>query len=335
MKGDAREFRELLKRFEDLKILVIGDIMLDRYIWGDVSRISPEAPVPVVAVSKTEDRLGGAGNVVRNLVELGVQVNVCGLIGDDKEGDLAKELFRRDGVGVDGVIVDSDRPTTTKTRVVAQAQQVVRIDGEKSGTGVPAIQERFVSFIDDIISEYDAVIISDYGKGVISRPVMQKFDEIRTERPEGSSRPIIALDPHPVNYGIYKGVDIIKPNKVESETAAGMLIPDREAAFKACNILKEKWNCDSLMITLGGKGMVISSSADEIALDAVAREVFDVSGAGDTVISTYVPGIAAGASLWHAGTLANIAAGIVVSEVGTAPIKKEQLEEEISKMEIV
>lgn len=326
MRSSKRELLELIEALPSVSVLVVGDIILDRYVWGAADRISPEAPVPVVAVTRTEDRLGGAGNVVRNLAEVGVSVKVAGIIGDDLEGEQVLNLLDIED-STSGLLISKGRPTSVKTRVIARAQQVVRIDREDSSPHTPALQSGFAATIATHMNQVDAVIVSDYGKGVISEPVWNVFQKAQKKGvPGANSRPLV-LDPHPVNYHLYKGVTVAKPNRKEAELASGITIRNYDDAVRAAEILRKKWDAERLVITLGSLGMAIvpGNDSNPISIETRAQQVFDVSGAGDCVTALYTAAIAAGATPQLAGDLANIGAGIVVSEVGTVPIQLNKL----------
>jgi len=332
--SSKKELLQTLERTRDLPILVVGDIMLDRYIWGKVERISPEAPVPVVRTTRVEDRLGGAGNVARNLVRLGARVTLCGFVGDDAEGQTLLSIMERDRMQKDGVIIDRGRPTCLKTRVIAHAQQVVRIDREETALPTPALCEGFAAVVDAHIDANRALIISDYGKGCVSEAVMRKVQQARKSGRLGlGARPLV-VDPHPANYGLYNGVSVAKPNRREAEEASGIRITDRGSALRAGQALLRKWDAEMMLVTLGEDGLAIVSGEkdDGIFLETVAIEVHDVSGAGDTVTAVFSAALACGASSAVAGDLANIAAGIVVSEVGTVAIDPQKLKSEIERL---
>ncbi|MBN8548180.1 MAG: D-glycero-beta-D-manno-heptose-7-phosphate kinase [Deltaproteobacteria bacterium] len=332
-----QELFETIEKINGLPMLVVGDIILDRYIWGSVARVSPEAPVPVVDVKQVEDRLGGAANVVRNLCNLGVQVSLCGVIGDDLEGQTVLKLLEKDKVERDGVIIDRGRPTSLKTRVVAQKQQMLRIDRENSSALSPALREGFAAVVDAHIDRAKSIIISDYGKGAISDALFRKLSEAQQAKRIGlQARPLV-LDPHPANYSIYQSVTVAKPNRREAELASGVTITDRDSTLEAGRILLKKWKSDMLVITLGEDGLaIISANSDRpIFLETVAQEVFDVSGAGDTVTAIFAAALAAGASPAVAGDLANIGAGVVVSEVGTVAVTIPKLKNEIERLSAV
>lgn len=329
----ATQLHEALEAIKGVPVLVVGDLILDRYIWGKVERISPEAPVPVVEVTRDEDRLGGAGNVVRNLTQLGAAVAVCGFVGDDDEGGTVLSLLGREGLSRDGILIDRGRPTILKTRVIAYSQQIVRIDREKKGHRELPLREGFAAVVEAHLEESKAVILSDYGKGTISKELCSRLTRCYESGALGlSTRPLI-VDPHPQNYGIYPRMTMAKPNRKEAEAAVGFPITDNDAAFRAARLLKERWQSELMMVTLGEGGLAIVGPREEDAtlLPTHAVEVFDVSGAGDTVTAVFTAAVAAGASPGLAGELANIAAGVVVSEVGTVAISKETLTDAIDK----
>jgi D-beta-D-heptose 7-phosphate kinase/D-beta-D-heptose 1-phosphate adenosyltransferase len=328
--SNKKELLAVLEKIRGISVLVVGDLILDRYIWGSVDRISPEAPVPVVLVKRTEDRLGGAGNVCRNLRRLGVKVGICGFIGDDPEGQQVLALLEADGVARDGVIADRARPTCLKTRVIAQRQQVVRVDREVPPAAASALQEGFAAVVDAHLDASDAVILSDYAKGVVEPPLMRVLQAAcKSGRLSLGKRPLV-VDPRTTSYD-YGTVSIAKPNRKEAEAATGIKIVDRDTALQAARALLKKWNAGMMVITLGEDGLVIATagSSEGIFRETVARQVFDVSGAGDTVTAVLTAAIAAGASPSVAGDLANIAAGIVVSEVGTVAVDPDKLRAEI------
>ncbi len=334
--GTKQDLLETLDMMIGTPVLVVGDLLLDRYTWGKVERISPEAPVPVVQVVRMEDRLGGAGNVVRNLVNIGTKVSVIGLIGDDSDGRVMLDLFDEIGADYSGVVVDTSRPTVLKSRVIAANQQVVRVDREVLDAARPEISKKLAELVQERIAASRAVILSDYGKSAVTVDVLSALTKAYDEGQLGlSSRPLF-VDPHPRNYERYHRMSVAKPNRKEAEAASGRSIKSIEDAFDAAGILLKKWGADIMVITLGEGGMIVrrADSADGLHLETMAREVFDVSGAGDTVTAVYTAALATGASPVNAGVLANIAAGIVVSEVGTAAIKLDRLREQVEKWEM-
>ena len=328
---------DTLDRIHSVPILVTGDLILDRYIWGKVDRISPEAPVPVVEVTKTDERLGGAGNTVRNLSALGAKVQVSGTIGADRDGEILLGLLRDIGAGHEGVVVDSSRPTVLKTRVIAQKQQIVRIDREERGECPESVSSSVAKALSDAIDSHRAVIVSDYGKGAVSRAVLDCVHGAYREGRLGLSIRPLFVDPHPYNYGNYRCMSVGKPNRKEAEVAAGRSIITSRDAFAAAQSLNERWNAEMMVVSLGEDGMILkmAETTEGIHLKTTAKEVFDVSGAGDTVTAVFCAALAAGASPSVAGVLSNIAAGIVVSEVGTVPIDPVKLRAEISQWEAI
>jgi D-beta-D-heptose 7-phosphate kinase/D-beta-D-heptose 1-phosphate adenosyltransferase len=329
----TQELLDTLDRIAGTPILVVGDLILDRYVWGRVERISPEAPVPVVEVIKTEDRLGGAGNVVRNLCRIGAKASTCGLIGDDDEGQQLLILLDEIGADKDGVIADRSRPTTLKTRIIAQSQQVVRIDREKKIGESRALGEALAAVVDANIDPHRAVIVSDYGKGAVGESLLRRLEEAYGQGRLGlASRPLF-VDPHPKNYENYHRLSVAKPNRKEAEIASGRSISSVDDAFAAAKVLAERWNSELIVISLGEDGMVVHRAGEEkgLHLETEAQEVFDVSGAGDTVTALFTAALAVGAPVATAGVLANIAAGIVVSEIGTVAVDIARLRDGVSR----
>ena len=334
VKSTREELLATYERMADLPVLVVGDVMLDRYIWGAVERISPEAPVPVVLVHTTEDRLGGAGNAVRNLRSLGTKVELCGFIGDDEQGEVVLKLLAAEQIGRDGVLIDSSIPTIAKTRVIAHNQQVVRIDREKINTHNKSLRDSFEALVRSKIEAARVIVVSDYGKGTITESLMATFRQAADGGLIGRSVRPIMLDPHPRNYQLYKKMTAVKPNRKEAEEAAGFPIRSKEDALRAAPIVLKKWESDILVMSLSEDGMLVATSDGEepFLIDTVARRVADVSGAGDTVTAVFSAALGVGAPLRVAGDLANIAAGIVVGEVGTAPVDANRLREEIMNL---
>lgn len=331
MKNSKDVLFEVLEKMHGLPVLVVGDVILDRYYWGTADRLSPEAPVPILNVKQIEDRLGGAGNVVRNLVNLGCKVSLVGLMGEDSEGrELVQELAKHK-VNYEGLIVDRERPTTLKMRMVAQRQQIVRVDRELAKQASPAIQESMAAFVEAHINTHKAVIVSDYAKGAVGVPLLRRLSAARKDGRMSISKCPLVCDPHPKNYANYTDLMIVKPNKKEAEQAVGFELKDEEAVEKACRILIERWQAEIAMITLGERGMAIFEKGQAKAsfFDTIAQEVFDVSGAGDTVTAVFAAALAAGATPYVAAEISNMAGGIVVGELGTAPINVDKLKDEI------
>lgn len=321
-RAERQELLRTIARFPGRRVLVVGDLMLDRYIRGACSRISPEAPVPVVRVSAENHIPGGAGNVVSNLAALGASVSVVGVVGDDDSGRRLLEHFRAQGSGVDGVLTDPERHTTEKCRVVADRQQVVRYDRETVGPLSHATEARLLEAVDAGVDDAAALILSDYGKGVIAPKLLARA--IARAKRRGIP---VTVDPKPEHFRRYKGVTTVTPNT--SEAWACMHRPPKpgqDALVALGKDILKTLRSKSALITRGPDGMSLFEAGGKIThIPTVAREVFDVSGAGDTVISTFTLALAAGASLKTAALLANQAAGIVVGKLGTATTDAKEL----------
>ena len=328
-----KELLSVIERFSGTPVTVLGDLIVDQYVWGKVDRISPEAPVVVVKVQEENQRSGGAGNVARNLVALGAKVSVCGLVGDDVPGRNMVAQLGEDGVDTDGILVDRNRPTTIKTRVIAHAQQVVRVDREATDMVSPGLAQALAAGLDAQFEKSKGIIISDYAKGAIGPSL---FESVRSGYQRGLlgfGKVPVLVDPKSPNFPMYIGPTVVKPNRQEAEQASGVLINSREDALEAGRLLLEKWQTELVLITLGEQGMVLVPGSDlkseASVIETVAREVYDVSGAGDTVSAVFTLALAVGASPEQAARLANYAAGVVVAEVGTVAITKEQLFEAV------
>ena len=301
--------RNTIDRFADGRILVIGDVILDQFIWGTVTRISPEAPVPVVNVTKEELLLGGSANVVRNIRSLGGHCALCGIIGDDAMGAELLALMQAAGAPIDGLIKDS-RPTTIKTRVVAQRQQVVRYDREQSGPPSERTLQALLAYLEKNVADFDAVLVSDYAKGVICGPLMERLT------------------------ALFAGATVITPNNFEAAQISGMVINDESSLLAAAQTIKIKLNCGAVLITRGEAGMaLLEGDKNLVTIPTAAQEVYDVTGAGDTVAATLALGLAAGCSMTDAAIIANQAAGIVVGKIGTASVSREELLADLNKEE--
>ncbi|MDR1233141.1 MAG: PfkB family carbohydrate kinase [Puniceicoccales bacterium] len=315
--------KDLLAKISGLRVLVIGDVMLDHYVIGDTIRISPEAPVPVVVVENDKYTLGAAANVALNVAQLGCHVEIVGKIGMDSIGELTKSLFRENKIHFDPKFESATTDTITKSRVVVRGQQLCRIDRENRKLHYEIADDNLVDEICEKIKGVDAVILSDYAKGTISNRNVSKF--IHRANSEGV---FIAMDPKPTNGLNFSDVSLITPNKAESAQLAGLEIePHEEPPLeKICDIIYNKYSPKNLVITLGTEGMLIRSPDKQILrIPTYAREVFDVSGAGDTSIACLTVALAAGIPLIRAAKFANIAAGIVVAKHGTAAISTNDL----------
>ncbi len=311
---------EIISRFKGLPIAVAGDMILDRFIWGRVERISPEAPVPVIEITRETVHLGGAANVASNLVSLGARPVPLGVIGMDDAGRALQDEFARLGIEAHGVVSQESRVTTVKTRIIAHHQQVCRADRETRTPVVGETLEKLLEMGADIVQRCSAVIMSDYLKGLLVAPLVDCLVESCRRR-----NTFLAVDPKADDFCMYRGASIITPNKREAERASGLLIADDQSLVKAGNRLLEKTGAGHILITRGEEGMTLIEKGHHFHLPTLAREVYDVTGAGDTVIATLTLAVAAGATVQEAANLANHAAGIVVGKVGTAAATTEEL----------
>jgi D-glycero-beta-D-manno-heptose-7-phosphate kinase len=325
-KSQLAKLAPLIDRFPQAGVLVVGDLILDHYIWGKVSRISPEAPVPVVHVDSESLLLGGAANVYNNVLALGGQADICGVVGSDESGRrLLKELgVRRQGRG--GVIIDPDRPTTRKTRVVAHNQQVVRYDVERRGDIKGPIQKRIVRYVESRLREISCLVVSDYAKGVVTATLMTELIRLASTR-----RIPIIVDPKVEHFSFYKGVTVVTPNHLEALQAAGVHGDSDRGVNEAGELLRQRLGCRAVLVTRGEKGMsLFEADGSSWHIPTVARQVYDVTGAGDTVVGTLALALATGASVRDGAVLANHAAGVVVGMVGTATVTGPQLKDALT-----
>lgn len=302
-----------LGRFARVRLLVVGDLVLDEYVWGDVERVSPEAPVPVVHVREETAMLGGAANVARNVVALGGQVACCSAIGDDAAGRMVADLLKNLGVDPGGLVAVPGRPTTRKTRVVARSQQVVRFDRETLEPPPASVARLLVGAIERASARVDGVILEDYGKGVLAKRVasaaMQRF------RAEGLP---VVVDPK-TDLASYRGAALLKPNLREAESLSGIAIRGPADLARAAARLRRRIGGGAVVVTRGGEGMTLfEGDGPGVDVRTVTREVFDVQGAGDTAVAALALSLRAGASLFEAAVIANAASGVVVGKVGTA-----------------
>ncbi|MFH1581925.1 MAG: D-glycero-beta-D-manno-heptose-7-phosphate kinase [Pseudomonadota bacterium] len=312
-----------ISKFEKCNLLVVGDLMLDEYLWGDVDRISPEAPVQVVSVKEENYTLGGSGNVANNLIALGAKVSLAGVIGSDRYGHLLLAKLNELGVNTDGVVEEPERPTTRKTRIISGNQQVLRIDRETKKDISQQTLDVILNYIKRVIPGVDLVLISDYGKGLITSALLNSLTSI--VKKHNPPRRIIA-DPKGRDFLKYSGVSLLTPNKKEAALASGIEIVDESTLIKAGNRILETVKTEKLLITCGKDGMVLfEDNKKPYYITAQTRQVFDVSGAGDTVIAVLGLAVASGASFAKAAFIANTAAGIVVSKVGTSTVSKNEL----------
>lgn len=316
---------EIISNFSQSGVLVIGDVMVDHFIWGKVSRISPEAPVPVVDVQKDSVLLGGCANVLNSIYAMGGKVYVTGVIGADDIGQGLINELRSRKIDPAGIVVEKGRPTTLKTRVVAHGQQVVRFDNESRKPIPKASIQKILDYVKSLHKKIGAIVVSDYSKGVISRELIEGIKSIVKD-----SNIFICLDPKQSDFSIYQGVHVITPNHHEAQRAAGMEINNSDDLMLLGEKLLKKFDFKALLVTRGEEGMSLFEKRRKIEhtyFPAQAKEVYDVTGAGDTVIGVLALALAAQADLKEATCLANHAAGIVVGKVGTATVSQEELKE--------
>lgn len=319
----SQTFLESLEAaFSKARIAVIGDLMLDRYLFGSVSRISPEAPVPVLDIHRDEARLGGAANVGHNIHTLGATPVLIGVVGDDSKGERVRTLLSEIGLSTAGIISDSSRPTTVKTRVLAGSHQMLRIDQEKKHAVHDHIETQVFSSVADQIDTLDGIILEDYNKGVLSRSLIGRILELAHSR----SIPVF-VDPKHDHFFEFKGVTVFKPNRKEVEDALGLSLTSDAEIREAGTKLLQMLGAQNVLLTLSERGMLlfVHGEHEPFAIGTRARQVADVSGAGDTVIATLAVANACGASVREAAMIANRAAGLVVEELGIIPIYKDAL----------
>ncbi len=317
----------ILESFSNVKVLVVGDIMLDRYWWGSVRRISPEAPVPVFSMEKTTSKAGGAANVAANVAGLGAKPFLIGVVGDDNEASELPEILEKSNISANFLVEIKNRPTTVKTRVIAHSQQIVRIDQE-TVIGLTQEEEKLVwEKIELLLGEIEIIIVSDYAKGVLTDNLLARL--ISTARERNIK---ILIDPKGKNYLKYKGATLLTPNKKEAADACKLEENGQNLVEIAGKNLIDEIETEAVLITLGEEGMTLfEKNKKPKYFKALAREVFDVTGAGDTVIATLAVALGAGASPAKASELANIAAGLVVRQIGTTAIKFNELSEAARK----
>ncbi|HEX9744158.1 MAG TPA: PfkB family carbohydrate kinase [bacterium] len=317
----SEKLKSLVPKLSGQKILVLGDLMLDTYLQGDASRISPEAPVPVVKLNKREDRPGGAANCAMNIAAMGGIPVLVGTIGNDEAGEIFRKLIRGSGFDDSGIISDSSITTIRKTRVVASTQQIVRVDEEKVSPLIESLIDKAFGFISDHISDAGAVAVSDYAKGFIGPELMTVLHDISRQ-----NRVPILVDPKPSNIGIYSGSDLIKPNRKEISEITGFSVTDEKSCDDAANLVKENYSPKSLLVTLGQDGMrLYANGKDPVNIRAKVSRIFDVSGAGDTVLAVCALGYASGMDTVDSCTLASYAAAVAVTKPGTSVVTPEEL----------
>ncbi|RME07341.1 MAG: D-glycero-beta-D-manno-heptose-7-phosphate kinase [Deltaproteobacteria bacterium] len=319
----------LISGFGNASVLVVGDLIVDQYIWGRVHRISPEAPVPVVEILRENFSLGGAANVAKNIRALGGRVAICGVAGRDAMARYLRGEFERLGVIHDGVQAEERRPTSLKTRIIAQNQQIVRLDRETREPIDVSVAERILTVVERELPSTDVIVLSDYRKGLITPFLVEGILDRAENRP-------VFVDPKVENAPIYRGVTLITPNKLETERIAGVEIGSVADLTRAGTRILDRLACDAVLVTRGEEGMSLFEKDDHAThIPTMAREVYDVTGAGDTVIATLALAVAAGATLLEGAILSNLAGGVVVGKVGTATVTPQEILENLKRFEDV
>jgi rfaE bifunctional protein kinase chain/domain len=311
---------EILRNLRDRFVLVLGDVMLDEFVWGDVTRISPEAPVPVVDVRRESMHLGGAANVLANLVALGARGSVVGVVGNDPAGARLQNGLRNLGAQEGCLIVYESRPSTTKTRIIAHSQLVVRTDRESRAAVTTNIEDKIVSCLKDALKHADAFVVSDYDKGVVTPRILREILPLAYEHVP------VLIDPKLRNFNSYRPATLVTPNHLEALRMSDSEDHSDDGSHQAAKVIREKLGCDAVLITRGDRGMMLlEGSGQPVYVETAAREVYDVTGAGDTVIAALASALATGATMVEAASFANHAAGIVVGKVGTATATADEL----------
>ena len=322
---DRKKLLGFVRKFKGARLLVVGDMMLDHFIWGKVTRISPEAPVPVVDIDHESLLLGGAANVLGNIVSLGGKAGICGVIGHDEMGKRLVHELRLKNVDTTGVVVEETRPTTIKTRVIAHSQQVVRFDRESKYEVSADTEKRILACVKEQSDGLAGIIISDYAKGVVTKKVVDGL--VKLAAAKGIP---VTVDPKVSHFDYYRGITAVTPNNLEASQASGITITDERTLGAAGDKLLARTKARAVLVTRGEQGMTLFERGEKpVHIPTVAKEVYDVTGAGDTVIAVFTLALAAGADMPDAAIIANHAAGIVVGEVGTATVNPEQLEKAI------
>ena len=323
------QLSSLIEKFSSLRVLVIGDLMVDAYTWGKVNRISPEAPVPVVNVIKRETRLGGAGNVVLNIASLGAKPYVCSVIGDDSTGETLQEILKVAGLSTSGIITEKGRPTTVKERVIAGSQQLIRVDSETDAPISAASSLALLAQVKTWLPEVDVILFEDYDKGVLSAALIQEIIALASAR----KIPTV-VDPKKKNFFAYSGATLFKPNLNELRDGLGLepVAVKPEAIAKTVADFKAAQSFTGLFVTMSERGVYMDYAAEQIQIPAHIRQIADVSGAGDTVISIAACALAAGGSAKQIAELANLGGGLVCESLGVVPIDVELLKREAGKI---
>ena len=324
-------YKDLFDKFNGLRILVIGDVMLDAYVMGKVNRISPEAPVPIVSLENEDARIGGAGNVALNLLALGAKPIICGVIGEDTSGDKLLNLFEKNGISTDGLVKSMVRKTTVKTRVISNKQQLLRIDSESTFPLLESEEIKLNDTIQNIINQgVDGIIFEDYNKGVLTDSVIQNTIKIAKEKDIPT-----AVDPKKENFLSYKGVSLFKPNLKELKEGLNLNFDfntNKELFEKGIELLEEKLQNEISFVTLSENGVFIKNQTEKYYVPAHMRSISDVSGAGDTVIAVATLCLISGASIQQIAEISNLAGGLVCEKSGVVSISKNELLKEVSEL---
>ena len=316
----SQRLNEILTDIRNRKVVVLGDVMLDEFVWGDVTRISPEAPVPVVDVRRESIHLGGAANVLANLISLGAQSTVIGVVGDDEPGKRLRDNLDSLGAKLDGLVTDKSRPSTLKTRIIAHNQLVVRTDRERRNPVSAQIEDEIISQVKEALTAAHAFVVSDYDKGAITPRILAEVLPFAYER-----LPVL-IDPKLRNFNSYRPATLVTPNHHEALRMSQTEDDSNDGLYQAARLIQDRLGCDAVLITCGDRGMMLLGNDNQPTyVKTAAREVYDVTGAGDTVIATLAAGLAVGATLIESAELANQAAGIVVGKVGTATVSSDEL----------
>lgn len=324
-------YKDLFDKFNGLRILVIGDVMLDAYVMGKVNRISPEAPVPIVSLENEDARIGGAGNVALNLLALGAKPIICGVIGEDSSGDKLLNLFEKNGISTDGLVKSMVRKTTVKTRVISNKQQLLRIDSESTFSLLESEEIKLNNTIQNIINQgIDGIIFEDYNKGVLTDSVIQNTIKIAKEKDIPT-----AVDPKKDNFLSYKGVSLFKPNLKELKEGLNLNFDfnsNKDLFEKGIEVLEEKLQNEISFVTLSENGVFIKNQTEKYYVAAHMRSISDVSGAGDTVIAVATLCLISGASTKQIAEISNLAGGLVCEKSGVVSISKNELLKEVSEL---
>jgi len=313
--------QQITREASGKKIIVFGDLMVDEYLWGDVTRLSPEAPVPIINIASEQLRFGGAANVAYNLIGLRANPILVGVVGNDRMGNIFLNMLKEKQLPFNGIVMADDRPTTVKTRIIGNDQHIARVDKETTQPISPETQQKLYEIIFSYIDEIDAIVVQDYNKGVVVPDLMSRITDLARR-----SGKYITVDPKFENFLSFKNVTVFKPNTKETEEALAVRFHTEKNIEEAGKKLLRILNSEAVLITLGSKGMALFEKNGEVTFVGTrARKVADVSGAGDTVIATLTYGLCGGADIKEAVTLSNYAAGLVCEEVGVVPVDRDRL----------